>query len=166
MAVQIQQQGQKSLKSDWSRGIAFKSSSFDAKDATRRNYGFVLMTTTVQGLNAASVQFLTDPSRPCCVAGPVGAHVDAREGGQECQHPGYRHRGRGQHPPAIATDRHHPGECEGQEFGPPCLSRFCPTCSFLVFTAAVLSLDTHIYGCNYNGRLHLRFRTILARTKQ
>lgn len=53
------------------------------------------------------------------VAGPVGAHVHASEGGQERQHPGHRHRGRSQHPPAIATHRHHPGECGGQEVRPP-----------------------------------------------
>lgn len=58
-------------------------------------------------------------SIPPVVAGPVGAHVHASEGGQECQHPGHRHRGRSQHPPAIATHRHHPGECEGQEVRPP-----------------------------------------------
>lgn len=65
--------------------------------------------------SAAPFRVLTAPSRPCCAARPVGAHVDASEGGQECQHPGHRHRGRGKHPPAIAADRHHPGECEGQE---------------------------------------------------
>lgn len=101
--------------------------------------------------NTAAFWVLTDPSRPCCVAGPVGAHVDASEGGQECQHPGNRHRGRGQHPPAIAKDRHHPGECEVR---PPRLHPALPFCPLEVSSSLWFRFSLEQWGRNHT--LHLQ----------
>lgn len=44
------------------------------------------------------------------LARAAGAHLHTSESDEERQHLGYRHRGRGQHSPAVTENCHHTGE--------------------------------------------------------
>lgn len=50
-------------------------------------------------------------SLPCLyLARAAGAHLHTSESDEERQHLGYRHRGRGQHSPAVTKNCHNTGE--------------------------------------------------------